>query len=132
MRAKQMWRSGVLVLALVSALGCSGSRDAGHPSSEPSAPATAPATEAPPATQTSPSTETPPATQTSPSAETPPPSDDCPGICYHELPTGGCESMPTCCPKTVRLKAPPHCPADYTLDLKSGPERCAVRHLCMD
>lgn len=105
------WK-GVVVLAWVGLLGCSTGRDTERAPPEPSSPAAASEPEAPPAPQ--------------------PPSADCAGICYREVADGGCESMPTCCPRTVHLKAPPHCPAGYTLDLNSGPERCAVHHLCVD
>jgi hypothetical protein len=92
-----------VVLACVSMLGCSNTRDAER---APPAPAQAPApTEA---------------------------SAACAGICYRALPAGGCETMPTCCPKTVHLKVPPHCPEGYTLDLNSGPERCTNNRLCVD
>lgn len=115
------WRGlGVGMWLWMSALGCSATRPAEQPA-------------APPAGQTS------TAEPHSASAPTPPPdttaqapTDTCAGICYRDLPNGTCESMPTCCPRTVHLKVPPHCPAEYTLDLKSGPERCAVKHLCVD
>lgn len=115
---------GVVVLACLGMLGCSGRHDAERP---PPSPATAPA----PAT-TAPAPEAPAAPAPEGAAAQPPASQDCAGICYRELPSGGCETMPTCCPRTVRLKAPPHCPAGFTLDMKSGPERCAVNNRCVD
>jgi hypothetical protein len=117
MRTLHWTRLGVGVLLAMSLLGCS----AGRTSEQPAAtPAPGPSTAAAPAP--TPPPETAPA----------PPTAECAGICYHDLPNGTCESMPTCCPRTVHLKVPPHCPADYTLELKSGPERCAVRRLCVD
>lgn len=112
---------GVVVLACLGMLGCSGRHDAERP---PPAPATAPA---PATTAPAPAAPAPEG-----AAAQPPASQDCAGICYRELPSGGCETMPTCCPRTVRLKAPPHCPAGFTLDMKSGPERCAVNNRCVD
>lgn len=111
----QYWRGlGVGVLLWMNALGCSATRPAEQPAPPPAEQHTATAPTPPPDTTAS------------------PPTAECAGICYRDLPNGTCESMPTCCPRTVHLKVPPHCPADYTLDLKSGPERCAVRHLCVD
>ena len=102
------------VLLWMNVLGCSASRTVEQPST-------------PAAEQHAASASTPP-----PDTAPPAPVSECAGICYHNLPNGTCESMPTCCPRTVHLKVPPHCPAEYTLDLQGGPERCAVRHLCVD
>ena len=110
MRIKPWVELGVAALCWMNALGCSVSRPAEQPPASEQRTASAPT--APPDTTPSP--------------------PECAGICYHDLPNGTCESMPTCCPRTVHLKVPPHCPADYSLDLNSGPERCAVRHLCVD
>lgn len=93
----------------MSTLGCGNTRDAER---APEAPTGAPTPEA--------------------NASQPPVSAQCAGICSRALPSGGCETMPTCCPKTVHLQVPPHCPEGYTLDLNSGPQRCSVNHLCVD
>jgi hypothetical protein len=114
MQTKRAFWSGVGALAVWSLLGCSNTHEVERqpPAPQAQAPAPAPAPEAPAAPAPAPTA--------------------CAGICYHALPTGGCETMPTCCPRTVHLKVPPHCPEGYTLDLNSGPERCAVHNLCVD
>lgn len=120
-----------MVAACMSMLGCSGSREAERPPAEPPAHAASPVPETSPA----------PAAESTPTAAAPTPestptqpqsTEECAGICYRDLPSGGCETMPTCCPRTVHLKAPPHCPAGYTLDMNSSARRCAVNNKCVD
>jgi hypothetical protein len=108
MRTPYWGGMGVCVWLWMSALGCSATRPAEQPST-------------PPAGQTS-ASEPHTASAPTPAPDTPAqaPTDACAGICYRDLPNGTCESMPT------------YCPAEYTLDLKGNPERCAVKHLCVD
>lgn len=114
-----------MVAACMSMLGCSGSREAERPPAEPAEHAASPV----PETDSTPAA-TAPAPESTPAK--PQGTEECAGICYRELPSGGCETMPTCCPRTVHLKAPPHCPAGYTLDMNSTAKRCAVNHMCVD